>query len=518
MKCKNCNVDINDTEIYCNDCKKIIENSNNSELEELIIENNKLNELEKTKVLDELSNLNSKDNNLSNIESNNSNIESSIIKIDSSKSRVEKNNLKRNNKRKLLIIIFSLIAVIVLCIIIILVLNNKKTNSSSVDKIDYELELSKYGKSLEESIKEYYSENNKIPSVSDLKISYDKYEVSCKVSEIYESLNVYLDNCSINNSPFKYSYGVKEEVEKKVISIYKNIDDTYTDKETESKVGNITCMKNDCLFIVGFNKYALVKEQDSYNLYDYTKDKMILELGSNYLSEDSLISYNGELYAVIYKQDGTDKLYSISSRKKFDVSGSLVTKDSYHNVYLLAKYGYVVFNENNTYNFINLNSGYTSYFIKEEIKEFKELNNFIYIITESDSKYKIYNHNGKSLFGNKYIDDFNINTNRIIISDSGIFKTYDTKINLLSTSRKYNKIFTLFDDYVLVLLKDKLELVDYKDNKIMEFDYEFTNDCKVVDSKIYKDGDNYMFKVEISNLGTSKKFFYNMTTKDLFEE
>ena len=54
MKCKNWNVDINDTEIYCNDCKKIIENSNNSELEELIIENNKLNELEKNMKVDSL--------------------------------------------------------------------------------------------------------------------------------------------------------------------------------------------------------------------------------------------------------------------------------------------------------------------------------------------------------------------------------------------------------------------------------------------------------------------------------
>ena len=56
MECKNCLKKIEDTEIYCEDCKQKFEQEN--QLNELIDKNKELNHLEKTKEIDVLKPLN----------------------------------------------------------------------------------------------------------------------------------------------------------------------------------------------------------------------------------------------------------------------------------------------------------------------------------------------------------------------------------------------------------------------------------------------------------------------------
>ena len=499
MKCKNCGKTIDILEEYCNECKQVVMQE---ELNGLIEENKELNKLENTKELDELSNLKEEQ-----IEENDLKEElKDIVKIDEEEKKV------KNNKNKIIIIVCIISVFIILIITILFLLLNKNNEEESKEKIiNYKEAINKYGNNVKKIVSNLKTSEEGVPSwdaVSNL-ITYDEYNVKCNIHEIYEDGNIYLNECKIDNKKIKYSYGKKQEkVEGKKINIYKQISKDnsvyYNTLESESLVGTITCETMECEYIEAYEKYVLIKEEEENYIYNYEED--ILEYGPFDIEKDILISYENDLYALIYNDNN---IYNFKTKKNIEnLDGNFLAPEYGLDTQILYKYGYVIFKNNNVNNFINLRTGNTSYSIDGKISELIESkdNNIVYITTlnPTNSKITIYNSNGKKLFDGKEYNDFKIYNDKIIVYDDYSFYIYDLNLKLLRNSKSLENIFCLYENVFVVINNGYLEIVNIEDGTVITSDLKWS--------------DNYIFDSELTTFNkNAESFEITIVIKDTIE-
>lgn len=501
MKCTRCGELISEDEVLCENCKKILkkESSKNEvrELEEEIENNKLLNEDEDTKELFDIETLNEE------LEKENEETKEEIIPVE--ETRVEKYRGKKNNKK--IIIIISSIVVLLIVILIILLLVNKKEPKEEV-KLNYQKLITMYGKKVEKELSTY----EELPEWEDLikNIEFD-YEVKCNTHEIYNDKKVYLDKCTIDKTKIKYSYGKKQEAElKTTINVYK---DNYRYNTSEGDlVGTITCEDSKCEFITGFDNYAIIKENNSYNLYEYNKEKVL----GPFSDMKNILYIENTLYGVYYTEGNTKYLYSLVSNKLYDnLSGTLLLEEENFDPTLMYKYGYAIL-KNNGYNFVNLKNGKVSYSISDKILKFEEdkSNDIMYILTYKNdaSKFSVINSNGKKLFDGE-LNYFKLNEDEIIVGNDTSFKVYDKKLNIKVSSKEYNSVINIYDDYAIVMDNSIIKLVDLNDNILSQFDLEIKNEIdkektgwNTIDGKT---GIFIVFK------GTDTKLYYDSKTGEM---
>ena len=496
MKCKNCGKDIEDSEMFCSDCKKelkkVSSRSEVEELEDLIGEQTKLNELEQTKELTDL-------NDLVEVQLDEKVDVDKTIRVDIDNKHVEEtreermtskdnNPIEKKNKKKLIIIILCILFVVIISITVILMFTMRNKNEVKDEVIDYKEVINKYGKSIEKTVEEYLDENEEIPTwtqVTELN-KYKKYEVVCDIHTIYKDGSVYLNECKVNDKKVKYSYGNLKEEDGKKLDIYK-IDYnkeyyTYSDKSEigSSLIGTVTCKTDSCEYIEAYDKYVIVSEDNKYYLYDYENDT--IEFGPFNLSSDrikNLIFDDHTLYGIYYSEEGINNIYSISANKTFKNIKGILLQDGFYNISsVLYKYNYVVLVDKENNNFINLNTGNISYSIKGTLGEFIEdkSNKLVYITSytnDSKTNFKIYNSNGKALFGGKEFKYFKVTNDNILVGNDTEFKIYDKKLNLKTSSKKYDSVLGIYEDFIVVIENKYLKVVDLDDKEIVAFGFEW---------------------------------------------
>ena len=468
MKCTRCGKDLDDDRVFCSDCEKILKSeSSRSELRELedAIEDNKLlNDEENTK---ELFNIDDLDENF-NIEENND-IKEDFTNNDQEpvlETREEKFKPKKNNKKKIIIIISSIVVLIIIIALIIL-FTNKKEKVEEI-KIDYEKVLNTYGKKIEKEIKDA----EEIPTYEELinKIEYE-YKVECKVHEIYESRKVYLDKCIIDNKKIKYSYGHKEEEKEKTkLTIYKN--NNIYNLDNGDLIGTITCEDEKCEFMTGFDKYAIVKENNLYNLYEYDKEEKVF---GPFNDMSNIMYTENTLYAIYYTEGNNKNIYSLVSNRLYEnINGRLILEEENFDPTLMYKYGYCILKDDN-YNFFNLKSGKVSFLVEDKILKFEEdkSNNIMYILTYKNdaNSFKVINSNGKKLFDGE-INYFKLKDDEIVVGNNTQFKIYDKKLTEKIVSKKYDSVISIYDDCAIVMDNSMIKLVDLEDNLLSSFELE----------------------------------------------
>lgn len=535
MKCKNCGVKISDLEIYCDECKEILkQEKENREFKKLAIENKKLNELEATIEIDVLETLDKK------IEEEQKEIVENKEKNEDTKEIIEiKEEIieKPDNKKKIIIICsIVLLVLIILGVSLILIFSKEK---EEVIEIDYKKVITEYGDSVKVALDNYLKENEEVPPFSKIKklIKYDKYKVVCKTNNIYEDGNIYLNNCKIDNKKIKYSYGKEQEVikEGKQISIYKiNSNNNYSNEQTNNStlISTITCKTDNCNYIMAYDKYVLINEDNKYYLYDYETNS--IEFGPFDMDtnayENNILSYNNKLYGIIYKEETVNNIYSVESKKELeDIKGFLFTKEEGFDPTIMYKYGYAIFSYNGISNFINLKTGNVSYSIDGIINSFIEdtSNNITYIITynSQNKKITIYNSNGKKLFNGKEFNDMKLLNNNIIVSDDNKYYIYDTSLKLKLTSKKYNNILGLYDDFIVVVDNNYLEIVNLEDKILATFELEWDNNQYIFHNNLsgWKTENNkkgiYLIIEDRIKLNGTKgkglKYYYIPNTKEI---
>lgn len=527
MKCKKCNKEIDDTEVLCKECekelKKISSKKEVYELESLIDEQLNLTKEDNTKELNDLNEL------VSDIKE-----EDSFDKKDNGleiKTREEFRSEKKKFKinKKIIIIVASLI----LLILVILLLVYFKNKPEEVEvKVDYEKVINDYGNLLETSIGNYYSEKGKFPSfeyVYNLNKNY-KYEIECSTHYIYEDGKLYLNDCKVDGKNVKYSYGSIEEVkESKKITIYKlEYDNEYKyfdyNHVGSEKVGSITCEADECELFLAYDKLAIINEESRYNLYNYETDSKLFgpfDINKE-LYYQNLIFYNNNLYGIYYN---TNSIYSTSSNKSYSNIKGTMLYDMSDEISIIYKYGYVIFNNNGVNEFINLNTGNISYKIPGIIKKIQEdkNNKLVYMLvyeSANSNSFSIYNSNGKELFNGKKFTKFIFNENNILVSDDSAFSTYDSKLNLKTKSKTYDKVIELYDEFVVVVEDEHLKIVDIGDKELAKFDLKWNTDRYIyngIDTKEINNGIYLLIedKMVPSGEGHILKCYYIPSTNEI---
>lgn len=490
MRCKNCGKSIEDNKTFCTECKRVMKKISSrkevSELEQLIEDQKKLNELENTKELVELSSL------VENVEEKydseeNTNIIDSQVVIET---REEKHkDIKKKNKIKMMIVIISIVILVLIVLILYIVVFRNKENINSVEEINYERVLDQYGKVVEEETKSFVSENSETPTWQYVveKLNYKKYDVVCEIHNIYSDGSIYLNECKVNSKEIEFSYGEeKEEVkEGKKISIYrKDLGNGYYSyfetKESDTiQVGSITCKTEECRFMTAYSKYALILEDSKYYLYNYESGLMEFGpfiLNSEYEYQINLLSYKDKLYGVYYVEDNKANIYNVTTGKTItNVKGDILASDFYLNSNIMYKYNYVILKDNNKNNFVNLKTGNISFSIPDNLARFIEGNNIVYITTYTNdiARFKIYNSNGKQLFNGKEYSLINVFDGYLIVSDGKTFSVYDSKLNKKTSSKSYDEVMALYEDFIVVNSNNHLSIVDIDDKELATFEDEW---------------------------------------------
>ena len=548
MKCRNCGKTIDEFEIFCEDCKKELKAVSSkqevNELEKLIEDQNELNKLEETK---ELNNLNDLVDERLNIEASD-NKEEFTQELEKPTTRVEKlENLEnKNNKKskKTLIIVLSIIGVLLIAITVFLViLFNKPKEQVQEEKIDYEIVIKEYGKSIENVVKTYLKEHEEVPNwqqVTELN-KYNKYDVVCNTHNIYTDGSIYLNECFVNDNKVEYSYGEeKEEVKEGIkLNVYKVSYNeefySYSHKNEPGSTlaGTITCKTDDCNYLYAYDKYVIVEENNENYLYNYETDTM--EFGPFSLSEDfefkNILSKNYVLYGIYYNDNGVNNLYNVNTGKILkNLKGTLYSNGFYNPGIVLYDYNYVILSNNGKNDFVNLKTGNVSYSIPGNIGNIIEdkNNKIVYMMVYDNTSYdgfKIYNSNGKLLFDGKTFKDFKLNNNSLFVSTNTNFKVYDSKLNLKFTSRNYNDVLGIYDDFIVVIDQGKLEIVDLDDKILATFDLEWDSDRyyfhNMLSGWYTENGKNGIYLVvedkntPYGNMGSGLEYYYIPDSKEI---
>ena len=535
MKCNRCGIEIEETEVFCKDCKKVFKKisskSKVEELEELIENQKELTELENTKELINLDSLVEEEIKQEEAVENKTKsidiVEELIINKDSDKEDII-DEFKEKKSKKGLIIIISIISLIIVIVTLLLVFSNKKNNNNEII-LDYKKIINEYGDSIVEVINEYKKDNEDIPTWKYVKenLKYDKYKVICATHDIYSNGSIYLASCKVDNKKTHYTYGkeIEEIKEGKKINVYKESYDGYTGYLSESNnhttlLGTVTCETEICEFVSAFDKYVIIKENNQNYLYNYTDDSLVF----GPFKLDRILVNNNILYGIIYKENNVSNIYSILSNKVLsNIKGTLLEEGVNFNPSIMYKYNYVIMQNNNRNDFINLKTGNVSYSINETIGEFIEDSSkkivYIKAYTKTPDKFKIYNSNGKSLFNGEEYSNFILGKN-ILISNSTNFKVYDLDLKLKTSSNTYDEIIDFNEDFVLATKDSNLMILDLKDNVLVSFEdswnkynYIYHKDLTIKDNKgIYIIMENK--KIPSGTKGRYIEYYYIYSTKE----
>lgn len=505
MKCRNCKKTISKDKVFCDECSEKLKDSSSTkdleELQELIQERDKMKDLETTKEVvvekEEVKETNTL-----------------VNEIDD-----DFKDVKDNKLLTLIVVLLTLIFIVVVGFIAYKIITDRKTEKAETKEvIDYEKIINSYGEIVSKEAKKYIETKEEVPTwqaLSEL-LEYKDYEVVCQVHNIYIDGSVYLKHCKVNNKTVKYTYGKEQEDAKKgkELSIYK-VDSKYTSEGSEDTlVKTLVCNTVNCKYSEAFDKYVIVEERSAYYLYNYETNT--LEFGP--FKEFKVLNYNDTLYGIYYKADGLYNIYNVTLGKTLkNVKGNIDFSKTYVDTGIQYKYNYIIL-QNTSYDFVNLKTGNISFSIAENIQSFIEdvKSGILYITTGDtiDSKFRIYNSNGKLMFeGVKFID-FKIVNNELITITENYFRIYDNKLNLKVSSGNYTKILKAYDDFVIVLDKSKLKIVNYSDKVVAEFENEWSDDYTIFDKSFKYNVKDKVIDIVFKNKTTNKYICYTYSFND----
>ena len=386
----------------------------------------------------------------------------------------------------LVIAIFMVIVAVVVVLFLLLSKPDKKEEipdeepESVVEESNQEI-FDSYVTKLQELINGYVSSNTTLPTYEELSsyVKLDSHTITCEQNILYPSGNLYLSQCSVDQSEEKFFYGEEEkkQVTGKVLTIYhiKKDNSEYYGFEAEkdstsTKVGEITCAGESCTGYDAFLNYAIIEEEGKISVYDYQKNQVVF--GPTVMSgEYEALASDTTLYGIYWQENKNNFIYSLVAKKKIsNIEGEYLYDEPYKNVYLAQELGYTCFSSKGKTNVFDVKTGKLAFTVPGEIVSFYREGDSLYEAILSSGEYiKIYDQNGKSLFQGEELDSFFVNKKNFVTTRDGVFKVYDRNNKLQYTSEKQEKIGIVIDDYVVVMNQQKLQLLDYKGNLVHTF-------------------------------------------------
>ena len=115
--------------------------------------------------------------------------------------------------------------------------------------------------------------------------------------------------------------------------------------------------------------------------------------------DNSIVSKNYNLYAILYTEDNKQNIYNVDTGKIFKgINGSILRGDTGFDPTVMYKYGYVILANGSSKDFVNFKTGKVGFSIKDNIRSFVEDSKNSIVYNTNYNKFKVYNSNGKLLF------------------------------------------------------------------------------------------------------------------------
>ena len=320
-----------------------------------------------------------------------------------------------------------------------------------------------------------------------------------------------------------------------------------TDKP--DKTYTFKCKNADCeiLDVESDLKAAIIRDGKEIDVYDFINNKYaISNLEFNDFDNLFVSYFDGEIIGFI-----TSKNYGTEEDTNYKQSFYVIDKDAYLKDSTGKEYMFDYFSTGNAhelslgkiiaYNYrsesdrvdtsiINIDDGS----IYKEFSEEKQ--SFYSTIGNNGSVYFIKNNQMQEYNTTIYTKDFKEiekdainysvlkNGNLILTTDDKTFKIYNEKGELLKTSRNYESIINILDDYIIVLDSDNYIKILNKNEKEIAKITENKSNYEIISRKsgyYYKDGEMCIaVVVEDKNVeegieGKGIEFYYNLKTKEI---
>ena len=140
------------------------------------------------------------------------------------------------------------------------------------------------------------------------------------------------------------------------------------------------------------------------------------------------------------------------------------------------------------------------------------------------SSFKVYNSHGKMLFNGNNYNNFYLGEKYILVSNDKNYEVYDLKLNPKTSSKIYDKILGLYDDFVAVIDNNHLEVLDTNDEILATFDLEWNSNYFFYSSfsGIYEENGSRQIRLIVANneipdgtKGRELVCYYDLDTKEL---
>lgn len=273
---------------------------------------------------------------------------------------------------------------------------------------------------------------------------------------------------------------------------------------SSKKVGQVTCITDDCYESSAYNQYAIVADGDAYYVYDYRTDTMvagplgaIVNLESNSNKNYLRVCHDGTtlLSIIAIKNDKAD-LYDVNTNSLYRnilLDSDLTIND---NVYAdekssyidqLAHYGFAGFvyskydadgdddHIDTIIKLFSINDGKVIYKFNN-FNNALTINNNLYIVKQDivTNKYTMYDLSNNQLLNKEEFNYLNLKNNQLLLFNDQEFEIYDNTLNLVKKSKKYNKVLAIDNGYALVVNAKNIDLVDLNETllKTIVTDYD----------------------------------------------
>ena len=430
MKCRRCGEELEIDSVFCDKCgtKVLVEPIENTSVHEF-------EEIEKSMLAD----------NIINSELINNIKKEEPVNIDiSDLAPDDLDDLMPKKKYTLLITLLVIIIIGIICALLYINLTKEEDKKKEED-IDYQQVINEYGKTIENVAADYLMENNDIESFDQIKdlVKYDKYKVSCNNIYINIDGSVYLADCSVNGKKVEEMYGMKKNILTKDEDKACNV--TYDKKNNSLKfyfegelLSIYECESEECSLYKNENfsynscldKMTVIKDGDTYLLYDYKNAQATFDP----FSEISSVKKDGKVVGFIAKDEKTEKYGYI------DVRGNIKVKFEYDSLGII--------NNGKTYDY--------SYNVNNNV-----------IVASKNKKYGVINlTKGDTVLDFKYDKVYLASKDKFVVKEEENYY-YVGKDRMRIIDRGYKMIFA-FDDLLVVNKDDKLYVVDFKGNNLVD--------------------------------------------------
>lgn len=397
------------------------------------------------------------------------------------------NSQSPKKKKVILIAVAVVIIVLLLSIFLIFKLGSKKknsdTNTNSNKNINYQEILDSYAKRIEGAVSKYQSEHPGEPLPYQSIVSETSkvgHDINCATVGINSSGTIYLLECRIDQSKEQYSYGQKEEAKGLEVAIYQNKEDFgmlygFTQEDNSTKVGSFRCETDDCEPLSAYKDYALVEEQNTVAIYDYSHNQLVMRLNKSEFEDYEEIGSTEQLHGIVYRKGEKSSIYALETGKVVsDISGIHVDQN-----YMMmdngigwawAK-GYVLFVNDGKTNIYTMKDGSLAFTLEGKLLQVEEApdKSIYYMIQAGETTSIVYNEAGKKMFNGEKVETFQAYDQNYITSLNNVFRVYDKSEKLLYSSPEYSTIMLIIKDYVVVREGAKIELVNYQGDVVHTF-------------------------------------------------